>query len=194
MTSPARYCLNKELLKIKPYIKGVTIDLACGSFPLSKQLGVKSYNLDLYPNKLVDLIGDIHKLPLKNNSFDTVLFINALEHIKNPEALLAEAKRVMKKNGRLIITIPFLQRYHKDPIDLWRYTPESMKILLKDFKIVYQKEVGRVYTVILDFLHQNSPFPKFIILLLEKLIYPIENWLDKVVEHTSMWIIVAEKK
>ena len=44
------------------------------------------------------------KLPFSNNTFDTVVMLDLLEHLYNPEFLLKEAYRVSKKN--IIIGVP----------------------------------------------------------------------------------------
>lgn len=46
---------------------------------------------------------DALSIPYKNNYFDAVLFIDSLHHIKKIDAALKEARRVLKKNGRIII-------------------------------------------------------------------------------------------
>lgn len=49
------------------------------------------------------------ELPYKSNSFDYILLLDVIEHIEDDSSLLKEAKRVLKKNGRIIITAPALQ-------------------------------------------------------------------------------------
>lgn len=51
-------------------------------------------------------VADAHKLPYKNNYFAAVFSIESLEHVIYPEKVLAEMKRVLKKNGYIFILIP----------------------------------------------------------------------------------------
>lgn len=51
---------------------------------------------------------DALKLPFKDNFFDVVLFLDVLEHIRDHQKALNEAKRVLKKGGEVIITSPAL--------------------------------------------------------------------------------------
>ena len=44
--------------------------------------------------------------PLKNDEFDAVLCFETLEHMPNPEEFVREVSRVLKSNGRLILTTP----------------------------------------------------------------------------------------
>jgi SAM-dependent methyltransferase len=71
-----------------------------------KEIGIKVTSLDINKNLKPDYIGDIRKLPFKNNSFDTVCAFEVLEHIpfNDFEKSLKELKRVSKKN--IIISIP----------------------------------------------------------------------------------------
>lgn len=45
-------------------------------------------------------------LPLHDSSFDVVLLIEMLEHVRSEERVLAEAKRVLKNEGYLLIYVP----------------------------------------------------------------------------------------
>lgn len=47
--------------------------------------------------------GDAHKLPFDNQSFDLVTAIETLEHLQNPRQVLAEIRRVLKPNGKLLV-------------------------------------------------------------------------------------------
>jgi 2-polyprenyl-3-methyl-5-hydroxy-6-metoxy-1,4-benzoquinol methylase len=45
-------------------------------------------------------------LPFDDHSFDTVVSIQVIEHVADPNAYLAEAKRVLKQDGVLIVATP----------------------------------------------------------------------------------------
>lgn len=53
------------------------------------------------------------RLPFDDATFDAVLLGEILEHLTRPELVLAEARRILKPNGRAIITVPF--GVHPDP-------------------------------------------------------------------------------
>ena len=68
-------------------------------------------------------IVDLEKnIDLPDNSFDTVILFNVLEHIKNYKNLLSEINRILKKDGKLELFVPFMHRYHEDPKDIFRPT------------------------------------------------------------------------
>lgn len=52
------------------------------------------------------MLGDAHKLPFKSNSFDAVFALEVLEHVFEPEKVLVEVKRVLKKGGYAIFLVP----------------------------------------------------------------------------------------
>jgi ubiquinone/menaquinone biosynthesis C-methylase UbiE len=57
------------------------------------------------------LVGDLHHLPLKENSFDLVTANVVLEHIADPSLLLAEIRRVLRPGGLFLFHTPNLLSY-----------------------------------------------------------------------------------
>lgn len=51
---------------------------------------------------------DMMKLAFDNNSWDLVLHSDTLEHVEEPVHALTECRRILKKNGRCIFTIPVI--------------------------------------------------------------------------------------
>lgn len=51
------------------------------------------------------LRADAHKLPFKDESFEVIVCCEVLEHVENSEAVIREMKRVLKKNGSIIVEI-----------------------------------------------------------------------------------------
>lgn len=57
-------------------------------------------------------IADVESLPFKDESFDVYLSFGVIEHFKQgPKKVLGEAKRVLRKNGLLYLTIPYLNPF-----------------------------------------------------------------------------------
>jgi SAM-dependent methyltransferase len=65
-------------------------------------------------------------------SCDAVLSTQVLEHVADPHLYLAEAWRVLKPGGRLLISTHGLMIYHADPVDYWRWTGEGLRKILQD--------------------------------------------------------------
>jgi SAM-dependent methyltransferase len=69
--------------------------------------------------------------PVEDASVDVVLATETLEHVPEPAGFLAEARRVLRPGGRIVLTVPFAARWHYIPHDYWRYTPSSLRNLLE---------------------------------------------------------------
>ena len=66
---------------------------------------------------LAEIKMDIHKMPFKKNSFDFILCNHVLEHVENDIKALKEIKRVLKKNAKGIVQVPFYHPIPKDTIE-----------------------------------------------------------------------------
>lgn len=84
---------------------------------------------DIAPTENTNLVVDACALPLATASVDVVLALEVLEHIERPEQLVAEASRVLRPGGHLILTVPFMFGVH-DFMDYHRFTPLGMEQLL----------------------------------------------------------------
>jgi SAM-dependent methyltransferase len=69
--------------------------------------------------------------PVESSTVDLVLATETLEHVPTPDAFLAEAARVLRPGGRIVLTVPFAARWHYVPHDYWRFTPSSLLLLLE---------------------------------------------------------------
>jgi ubiquinone/menaquinone biosynthesis C-methylase UbiE len=96
-----------------------TLELACGNGQYSKVLAKRTNKLiatdfsdemlNVAKNQLSSISNieiakaDCFNLPYTDNSFDTIFMANLLHVIQFPEKVVAESKRVLKKNGKIII-------------------------------------------------------------------------------------------
>lgn len=51
-------------------------------------------------------VGNAHNLEFSDGEFDAVFALEVIEHVHNPEKVLAEINRVLKKNGYAILLVP----------------------------------------------------------------------------------------
>lgn len=63
----------------------------------------------------IDIVSDITAIPVDDASFDAVLCTEVLEHVPDPLAALTELARVLRPEGRLILTAPFASLTHFAP-------------------------------------------------------------------------------
>jgi len=57
------------------------------------------------------LEGDMHALPLESGSFDHVFLMHALAYTRSPQKVIAEAARLLRPGGRLVIAALNAHRY-----------------------------------------------------------------------------------
>ena len=96
-------------------------------------------NLDIGLFENVDVVGDGHHLPFLDNSFDGVIIEVVLEHIRDPERVISEIHRVLKRSGYVYSVIPFIHPYHGYPGDYRRFTIEGVPLLFWQFE---REELG----------------------------------------------------
>lgn len=72
-------------------------------------------------------------LPYEDNSFDFVVSDQVLEHVEgDPFHAIAESVRVTKPGGAIVHTSCFMNFMHMIPLDFWRFTPQSLALLMKN--------------------------------------------------------------
>lgn len=89
--------------------------------------------IDLRQDDTLDVVADGRLLPFCDNSVDTIILSEVLEHVPlhGVVDMLAEARRVLRTSGRLIVTTPVMHPLH-GPHDYLRLTPEGVTTALAD--------------------------------------------------------------
>lgn len=109
----AIYDTVERILKDAP--RGKLLDVPAGEGALSlklKNMGFDVHCCDLYPElfklSAIDIKpGDLDKtLPYDDHSFDQIVCVEGLEHIENPANAIREFARLLKPNGKLIVSVP----------------------------------------------------------------------------------------
>ena len=87
--------------------------------------------MDIDQSSAVAVVGDAQHLPFADESFDTVFCSQVLEHIPNPCLSLGEFLRVLRPEGKLILSVPHISWLHNEPHDDYRYTNHGLEFLLR---------------------------------------------------------------
>ena len=130
--------LSNGIKKYANQLQGNLLDLGCGSkpykvlFKVDKYIGVDVINRG-HPHETesIDAYYNGSTLPFKDEAFDSVFCSEVFEHIFELEEVLLELKRVMKKNGTALFTVPFVWDEHETPFDFGRYSSFGIKYLLE---------------------------------------------------------------
>ncbi|RPH31770.1 MAG: class I SAM-dependent methyltransferase [Bacteroidales bacterium] len=167
----------------KEYIKGNLIDLGCGKVPLYEvyknlvsSVTCVDWENTIHKNQFLDYTQDLNQpLNFADESFDSIILSDVLEHIRRPEALLKEMNRVLAKNGVLMMNVPFYYCLHEEPFDYYRYTEFALKSMVQDngFKIIKLETIGGAPEILADIqakLAIRIPFVgKFLALFIQKI-------------------------
>ncbi|HEY1677611.1 MAG TPA: class I SAM-dependent methyltransferase [Candidatus Sulfotelmatobacter sp.] len=106
----------------------------------------KSYvSVDLRRSPLVNVIARGEQLPVTSESFDLVICTQVLEYVCEPDVLLAEIRRVLKRGGSLLLSAPAVFPYDSSH-DLWRFMPGGLRWLLRSFATVEVEAEGSSIT------------------------------------------------
>ena len=119
-----------------------------GAYPLT----VEYANSD--PDCEPDHLCDAADVPVEKEAYDAVICAEVLEHVPHPKEVLAEAFRVLRPGGVLLLTVPFNVNIHADPHDYARYTATWLRETLDalGFVDVDVAQQGMFFTVLADML------------------------------------------
>lgn len=187
-----------------PAASGVLLDYGCGGQPyksvfepfITQYIGAdvvaaRGVVLD------IELDVDGH-VPLPDESIDTILSSQVLEHVFDIKSYLLNCERLLRPSGRLIISVPMQWRHHEIPFDYWRFTRYGLEKSLNSagFKILDLRPCGGVYSLLgqvyLDHLSARGKLTT----LLTRAVNRLALWLDKRdmdADDTLGWMCVAEK-
>jgi len=173
----ADLALAAYVAAIRAHAHGALADLGCGNAPLA---GVYAPHVESMlwidwptsPHRLVtpDIEQDLAEpLVLPSGSLDTVLLTDVLEHMRDPDRLIAEVRRVLRPGGRAIIGVPFLYWLHEEPHDHHRYTIHKLRDFAArhGFEMIEERVYGGGLDVVRDLLTktvhtQRFPLPAWI--------------------------------
>jgi ArsR family transcriptional regulator len=105
-------------------------------------------------------LGDLESLPIAKNEVDVALFSQSLHHAQHPATAMAEAHRILKPGGRLLL------------LDLNKHNFEEARTLYADLRLGFTKvELQRLLTdagfnnVSIASVHREAEAPHFETLL-----------------------------
>lgn len=153
-----RRCLVQSMKKYAPKLEGKLLDFGCGCKPyqslftnISEYIGVDLYNEGHdHQKEKIDVYYDGKTLPFENESFDCILSNEVLEHVPNLHETLMELNRVLKRGGKILLTVPFVCFEHELPYDFRRLTVAGLSKASNEcgFEVLSSEKTGSYIEVI----------------------------------------------
>jgi SAM-dependent methyltransferase len=140
----SRSALQQAIRSNASSLGGRLLDVGCGIKPYFELFKVDQYiGLEIdtpiaRKRKVADVFYSGKVFPFPDESFDSVLCNQVLEHVFNPTDFLNEIGRVLKPGGKLLLTVPFVWDEHEQPWDYARYSSFGLATLVKErrFRII----------------------------------------------------------
>ena len=146
--NPIHQRLLQAYYLAKPYIKGNLLELGCGEGRGVELLAPLADNY-LALDKIGEVIDELkQKYPavdfqqavfppfssLEENSFDTIVSFQVIEHVKKDAEFLSEIYRVLKPGGRAVLTTPNIKKtLTRNPWHEREYTAQQLKTLAQRY-------------------------------------------------------------
>lgn len=193
------YVSRKKKPKILSFGSGGQVKQILSSY------GLSFTEIDIDEKRDPDLVQDIQDMKdVKSNSIDVIYCLEVLEHVQDPKKAVSELRRVLKKEGVVIASTPFLFPIHDEPYDFYRYTKYGIEELFKEFDLkelrARNSYAFSVYVALIRVVSVGSIFQRLIgiiLLPLFVLLLPLFWLLSLVITHdqaTTGYMYVAVKK
>ncbi len=148
--SIGRVLTNRVLQEWAAEVRGLVLDLGCGSAPsywrlmeihqnprVTHLVGV-DYDISCRPTLLADLNAP---LPFKDQAADVVIVGGVIMLLPNPQEFLNEIHRVLNVGGNVLLYASLVWNHDPNPHDYFRFTEDALRLLLEragfvDIKIV----------------------------------------------------------
>jgi SAM-dependent methyltransferase len=158
--------LTAHLNRYGEQLRGARVlDFGCGERPFElyfSRFEAQTVACDLQQNRFgtVDVVLDRQTsvLPFETGFFDVICLFDVLEHVEDDLALLVELRRILKNGGLLLLSVPFMYRFHEIPHDYRRYTPTGLQYVLTrcGFDVLEIKPMGSAIFVVDTLLRETT--------------------------------------
>ena len=131
---------DARFLMTKREGRGVQIiDIGCGERPYARFFDGKYIGVDVHLRPGVDVLARAENLSFRDESFDVAICTQVLEHVADPEAVLNDTRRVLRKEGLLFLSTHGIWLEKHEKTDYWRWTLDGLVKLVAaaGFHIVY---------------------------------------------------------
>lgn len=162
------------------------LDAGAGPCPYKKFFAHCKYEATDFkdPHKILNFICSLDKIPKKKETYNAIICTEVLEHVEDPQTVLKEFHRILKKKGKLFATVPQSWMIHQEPYNFFYFTKYGMESLLKKagFKTYKITPKGGYFWFLADAIRFNSIISQY-----KK--YPVLYYPLKIIEFPITSII-----
>ena len=123
---------DATLIEMIDQSTGPVLDVGAGLRPSYREDVI---NLDIVAYPTTDVIAASEYLPFADDSFDLVISVAVLEHVRDPFTAARELMRILKPRGRIFAAVPFLQPYHAYPDHYYNMTSGGLRNIFRDLDV-----------------------------------------------------------
>lgn len=151
-----------------------------------------------------DILGDICQYDFKDTKYDYIIIAEVLEHLHSPHLAVNNLNGILKSNGKIILTVPFIFPIHEKPYDYYRYTKYGLEFLFKDFDEINIKErnswIEAINVLFVRLIMDKNTISRLfapIFILLAFITYPLIYLMSKIIKTdfiTTGYLLTAIKR
>ncbi len=213
--NPHRYAIEKFVAwsarDLKPGAK--ILDAGAGPAPYKYLISHAVYEATDFQktSEHIDFVCSLEKIPRKKESYDAILSTEVLEHVEHPQKVLDEFFRILKKGGKVYLTVPQSWKLHQEPYNFYYFTKYGLASAFREagFKKCHITPKGGFFWFLSDVFRFNGLLDQYkkhrwLYYPLKVIEYPFTNIiipflcfyldrLDKEKKWTLGYLVVAEK-
>lgn len=125
------------------------------------------------------------KFPFDDQQFDQVIAFHVLEHVYGCQKSVGEMARVLKDGGELIVSMPFIYKYHPDPDDYYRFTDSALSRLGDEYGLRCKRieYVGEgLFTMFLTSIFRFGSSTNKVSNFLQTIAYLVASPIDRLIQ------------
>ena len=146
---------------LRSSISQISESFTCNYVAINNNDQKNSIMFDLNDDSLYDF--------LIRESFDTIVFINVLEHLENPVFVINDLFKgaLATKTNKILISTPFLFKHHPSPKDYYRLSSEwyikkfNENIISQSYEIEVLGIGGGIFKYLFSFFYENFKIKRY---------------------------------
>lgn len=212
--NPNRGCIESFMRHAANNLKkgSLVLDAGAGPCPYKSLFSHCAYQATDFKNidGKIDFTCSLEKIPKESGIYDAVISTEVLEHVEYPQKVISEFYRILKKKGKLFMTVPQSWKLHQEPHNYYYFTKYGLQSLLKNagFKKFQIAPKGGFFWFLSDAIRFSNILEQyknrflywifrpttfiFADILLPLVLFPLDS-LDKEKKWTLGYLVEAEK-